>query len=149
MVGAFCEIGLRLRAEFDEFEFVALTTNKAVLDFVHERLDNPDSQAAPPSGGYPVVELTEGFGFGNREIDTGVVLDDNLEAIRKANDHHIDVELRVGRGGRLRRVGMFDDVGASFSDGHLDFHDVLVAQSGPLRGFFNHLANGRQRVRRA
>ncbi len=138
----------RLSAEFDELEFVALTADKAMFDFIHERLNDPDAQAASPSSCDPVIEFTEGFGFGNCKVDAGVVLDDDLEAVSEADGDNINVELRVGRGGRLGRVRMLDDVGASLANSHLDFHHVLVAQTRALRAGFDHLTNGGQGIRR-
>ena len=90
-----------------------------------------------------VIELNAGH-FIDREVDGRVIDDRHLEPVGEGVD--ADFELVAQR---LGEVGVLDDVGAGFADGHLDFRHFLGVEAAPLGRIDHHLANARQGIGRA
>ena len=141
--GSWSQLGV-LREKFGQHQFVALAAHEAVLDFIHERLNNKNAQTAPFARRDPIVYFVNGIGLVGGEVDARIILNCDFQTVVETRQNHHDFEFE-----RLRRVGVLDDIGAGFADRHLDFGDVFVAKPARLRGLNDRVPNLGQRGGRA
>lgn len=125
---------------FGQAQLVALAADEAVFDVIDKSADDVQSQTAPSLRRDVIVQTNAGR-FIDGEVDGRVIKNRDFEPVGELFDIDFDFGAQ-----RLGTIGVLDDVGAGFADGHLDFGDFFFVEVAAFGGLDDHLADLGQRV---